>query len=283
MKKITIFRKILFYYSLVFTSLLIVSGIFMGISKNHWGIFLLLFFVFLYFPAKKIKGFKSFKFFLSFFSLLTLILVSIVTIATAKSLYQIVLGLTFAPVALYFWLEIVNRWLGSYLKKSIRAQKAIVLARNQPVQVINQINNINNVTQISQPRNFQISDENRRQFLKLIGGTSVGFIIMSLMNPKQAGATFFGSVPGPGTVSLKDSSGDKIDPAEKQATDGYKISQVDDASSPAYYGYLNSDGLWYIMEEDSSGTYLYARGTTAFLTNWGNRDGLSYDYFDTVF
>lgn len=128
-----------------------------------------------------------------------------------------------------------------------------------------------------------IKDLNRRQFLKLLGGSSVGIIALSLFFPQKASAAFFGSVPGPGTVSLKDSSGNQIDPAEKEPTDGYRISEIDDSSLPSYYGFVDKDSNWYIAKEDSSGSYRYVRGASSFSTNWTNRASLTYDYFDSIF
>ena len=52
---------------------------------------------------------------------------------------------------------------------------------------------------------------------------------------KRAQAAFFGSVPGPGIVGLKDSSGVRIDPAKHHPTDGYKINRIDDDSLPSNY------------------------------------------------
>jgi hypothetical protein len=134
-----------------------------------------------------------------------------------------------------------------------------------------------------------ISDRDRRLFLKLIGSTGLSLFFMSLVS-KEAQATFFGSMPGPGTVSLKDASGNKIDPAEKQPTDGYKIAQQDDsaASSPyVYFGYVNKDGAWYIQRETitgaNEGDYRYYRGASNFAANWTNRASLSYDTFENIF
>ena len=124
-------------------------------------------------------------------------------------------------------------------------------------------------------------DIDKRAFIKLIGSAGLSVFILSLFTQK-AQAAFFGSVPGPGTVALKDSSGNQIDPAEKQPTDGYKISQLDD-STPAYYGFTNKDGAWFIMKEDSSGNYRYAKGSSSFSTNWTGRALLSYDYFENIF
>jgi len=129
---------------------------------------------------------------------------------------------------------------------------------------------------------FGIKDMDRRKFLKLLGGTSMGMFIMAMFVPKNASAAFFGSVPGPGTVSLKDTSGNQIDPAIKAPTDGYNITEIDDSGSPAYYGFVDKDGNWYITEE-VSGTYLYFKGSTNFSASWTGRAGLSYNYFDLIF
>lgn len=133
-----------------------------------------------------------------------------------------------------------------------------------------------------------ISDRDRRLFLKLIGSTGLSLFFMSLVS-KEAQATFFGSMPGPGTVALKDSTGAAIDPAEKQPTDGYKISQLDDTSSAtyAYYGFVDKTGQWYIQRETLSGgntgDYRYFKGITDFATNWSGRSGLGYDDFEDIF
>ena len=124
-------------------------------------------------------------------------------------------------------------------------------------------------------------DYNRRNFLKLVGTGGLTMFFFSLVT-RDAEAAFFGSMPGPGTVKLKDIAGNQIDPAEKQPTDGYKIVQLDD-SVPAYYGFTNKDAQWYIMREDASGNYRYKKGTTDFATNWTDRATHTYQYFDQEF
>ena len=124
-------------------------------------------------------------------------------------------------------------------------------------------------------------DMDRRTFIKLVGSAGISLFVFSLFT-KRAHAAFFGSVPGPGTVALKDTTGALIDPAQNHPTDGYNISQIDD-SSPAYYGFTNKDAAWFIMQEDNSGTYRYAKGSSNFPTNWTNRESLTYDYFHNVF
>lgn len=128
-----------------------------------------------------------------------------------------------------------------------------------------------------------VSDDNRRLFLKLVGSTSLSILFMAVLGKDTAKAAFFGSVPGPGTVSVKDSTGATIDPAEKQSTDGYEISQVDDSTTPSYYGFVHKTGSWYITKEDATGAYRYAKGNIDFATGWTGRTSLTYDYFDAVF
>lgn len=126
-------------------------------------------------------------------------------------------------------------------------------------------------------------DFKRREFLKIIGGTSLGLLVASLMNPQKAEAAFFGSVPGPGTVALKDTNDTEIDPAIKSPTDAYGITEIDDSAIPSYYGFVNKEGAWYILREDSSNSYRYAKGNSNFSSNWTSRAGLSYDYYHNVF
>ncbi len=125
-------------------------------------------------------------------------------------------------------------------------------------------------------------DNDRRVFLKIIASAGAGLFMMSVFT-KKTHAAFFGSVPGPGTIAVKDSTGTVIDPAIKTPTDGYKISEIDDASSPAYYGFVDKTGAWFVMKEDSSGAYRYTKGDTSFSTNWTNRASLTYGYFDQIF
>lgn len=132
-----------------------------------------------------------------------------------------------------------------------------------------------------QIKEVAVSEPLRRQFIKVVGGTSIGLLIASLINPRKAEAAF-GSVPGPGTVALKDTNNVKIDPAIKSPTDAYGISQVDDAT-PSYYGFVNKDGAWYITCEEEDGSYRYCKGVIDFAYNWGRRGLLSYSYFNTAF
>src|SRR5260221_274167 len=120
-------------------------------------------------------------------------------------------------------------------------------------------------------------DVNRRMFIKLIGGAGLALFIFAIFN-KRTENSFFGNMSSQGTVTLKNSEGKKIDPAEKQPTDGYKINELDD-SDTTYYGFVRKDGAWYIMREDPAGSFRYIKGQSNFSGSWTNRVSLSYDYF----
>lgn len=128
-------------------------------------------------------------------------------------------------------------------------------------------------------------DTDRRKFIKLIGSAGIAMLLFAVVTKRAHGA-FFGSVPGPGTVALKDSSGGTVDPAISTPTDGYKITEIDDSSATAYYGFVEKTGKWFIMQEQSGGAYRYTKGAADFTnatTGWPNRASLSYGYFDAIF
>lgn len=181
----------------------------------------------------------------------------------AQSLPQLIGAVIFYPLALYFTLLV-----------SPKRQKAIHIPKVSVIPVTRLPDQLAPAT----PPGF---DFDRRMFLKLIGSAGLSVFVFSLFT-KRAEAAFFGSVPGPGTVSVKDTTGTKIDPAIKQPTDGYRITEIDD-STTAYYGFVDKTGAWFIQREESSGAYRYTKGSTSFSTNWTNRASLTYDYFDNVF
>ena len=128
-------------------------------------------------------------------------------------------------------------------------------------------------------------DPERRKFLKLISAAGGSLFLLTVFT-RKAEASFFGSMPGPGTISIKDSLGVKIDPSEKKPTDGYNITEIDDSGVDTYYGYVNKDGAWYIQKELSTGAYRYTKGSSDFTnatTGWPNKTNLTYNYFNEVF
>jgi len=197
-----------------------------------------------------------------------------------KSLPELLSAVFFAPLGLYFGLAVLPR-----------RSKAVVMVKTktQPKKIIKitpSEEKILEERELPEEGKLELEEESeegfdpqRRAFLKIIGGTGASLFLLSIFT-KKAQAAFFGSVPGPGTVALKDTTGTQIDPAIKHPTDGYKIGRLDD-STPAYYGFTDKNGKWFIMKEDEEGNYTYAVGTINFGSNWDNRGILSYgEYFD---
>ena len=184
----------------------------------------------------------------------------------AKSYPELISAALFAPLGLYFGLSVLPK-----------RGKAVVITKTQPrPEKLARIRPV-------EAKFEKESDSERRRFIRIIGTAGTSLFLLSIFT-KRAQAAFFGSVPGPGTVALKETAGTQIDPAIKHPTDGYKIARLDD-STPAYYGFLNKDHAWFIMREESNGTYKYAKGASEFLsTGWDIRNTtLTYADFDDVF
>ena len=82
-------------------------------------------------------------------------------------------------------------------------------------------------------------------------------------------------------IRVNDSVGDIINTFARPL-DNYEVSDRDEASSPAYYGYLALDGSWYIMKTTTS-EIRYSKGSTDYATNWTNRASLTYDTISNTF
>lgn len=65
--------------------------------------------------------------------------------------------------------------------------------------------------------------------------------------------------------------------------DQYKVCDVDDSSTPKYYGFADKDENWYILRDNGSGQYRYAKGSGSYTTAWTDRATQNYDYFYNVF
>lgn len=84
---------------------------------------------------------------------------------------------------------------------------------------------------------------------------------------------------GGGVHGLSGGSSSATSPIE-----GYKVADVDDSASPSYYGYINSSGAWYILQEDkTTGAYRYTKGDSGYSSAWTARASKSYGYFNVIF
>lgn len=63
---------------------------------------------------------------------------------------------------------------------------------------------------------------------------------------------------------------------------GYENADIDESGSPAYYGFKDSTGRWYIRKIDT-GHSTYAIGSSGYTTSWTGRAGLTYAEFDDAF
>jgi hypothetical protein len=275
-------KILLFAYGTIFSYLLFLSGIrnfrsssdliLLLILSPVAGFFLLSIFkqMKIFSPEKTIIN-SSLKH-LKIISLINSLLLVFVAVYGAIFYFNFVFILMIFPLPIYF--VILNFERKNMEIKSVEKQLvnpvALVLKKNVKLK------------KSLKEDDQKVGEPMRRKFLKVLGGVGIGFILMSIINPRKAQASFFGSVPGPGTVSVKDTTGAKIDPAIKSPTDAYGITQIAD-TTPAYYGFVNKSGAWYITREEADGSYRYFKGLTDFASSWLNRGGLSYNYFDTVF
>lgn len=77
------------------------------------------------------------------------------------------------------------------------------------------------------------------------------------------------------------------DPNGRPAVDvlsAFAASDLDDADTTQYFGFLAADGAWMVQKYDTSaGQIRYCTGRGDYLTNWTNRAGLTYSLFSDVF
>lgn len=198
-----------------------------------------------------------------FYSAIIVTCVGIVNVLSIRTWYQVVFTLLLIPLYLHFFRIIRAVW------------NRVVEARRRALTT--------EVTHVTSDSSDVVAQEDRRAFVKLVLGAGVGVVAATLLNPKKASAAFFGSVPGPGVVGVKDSAGVAIDPATHSPTDGYGITHIDNSTYPAYYGFVDKTGAWYVMQENPQNSFSYSKGVATFSTNWTGRSGLTYASFDVTF
>lgn len=65
----------------------------------------------------------------------------------------------------------------------------------------------------------------------------------------------------------------------------FLVQDVDEAGSPAYYGFSNKDGAWYIIKNTSDTTFRYASKQSTgldYAAAWTNRASLTYNYIHEI-
>lgn len=117
----------------------------------------------------------------------------------------------------------------------------------------------------------EVTDIDKRTFLKLIGTAGISFFLISLLGRRVESMLFDKNPQG--------QSGQ----AEPTPKEGYKISEIDEGIV-SYYGFVDKDGRWLIMKEDTANsTYRYSKGDSGFTGSWSSRENLTYDYYHKLF
>lgn len=66
------------------------------------------------------------------------------------------------------------------------------------------------------------------------------------------------------------------------ATDGYVLSDEGEDAGGDYYGYLNSEGQWYIMYYPWDAETQFVKGDSGYVASWLARTTLTYADYDAV-
>ena len=83
-------------------------------------------------------------------------------------------------------------------------------------------------------------------------------------------------------VGIVDSNGNTVDQSILNAYQAANKDEDPTGVNPAYYGFVDTIGNWYIQRVTATDID-FAKGLTSYPTNWTNRTGLSYAKFDVVF
>lgn len=204
-------------------------------------------------------------------------IVVIVVFVTATTYAQLAVAIVLYSLLVCFAFKVFPRKARRYFSK-----KPVTATIQPPVKSAETAMPAGRQAEGAKRENVGIADIDKRAFLKLIGGAGLLVFLFSIFNKKPDGL-FFKSLPGSGKVSLENIAGNKIDPAQVQPMDGYRISEIDD-NVITFYGFTNKDGAWIVMREDTdTGSFRYTKGDSNFPGNWTNRENLKYDYFNNVF
>lgn len=64
---------------------------------------------------------------------------------------------------------------------------------------------------------------------------------------------------------------------------GFVVSDIDTAGDPKYYGFVDTEEGWYMMEESAGGSFRFTKGQGVWVTVWGSRATMGYGYFYNIF
>jgi hypothetical protein len=274
--------KLLRYYSILLSLFITIGTAILGFKSGQILFFFIFFPVIIYFILMTFKIRRGRKL-LMYYNFILITIMAVMGFVGTTSIPQLISAALFSPIAIYFWLLVLPK---KNKKLPISGNMAIarVIDVKKGKATEGEIEKLEEGVLLNKKlgKGFDID---RRMFLKLIGSTGLMVFIFSIFSQKAEGA-FLGSVPGPGTVALKDTTGAQVDPAIKTPTDGYKITETDDSDPNfSYYGFVDKSGKWFIMRE-GNGAYRYTKGDSNFASNWTNNKvnpTIPYNYFDIIF
>lgn len=193
-------------------------------------------------------------------------LIVIMVFVTSKTFPQLAIAVVLYPILIFLAFMIFPR--------SGRKSSGIT-AHEQPK--LNPVRVENSKTK-TEPT--YVADIDKRTFIKLIGATGISFFLFSMFG-RGVENLIFGRNGQPGINPA--GGGNQFGGANTTPTDGYKISEIDEGDV-SYYGFINIDGAWLIMQEGMDGSsFRYAKGNTDFPSSWTKRESLKYDYFHNLF
>lgn len=201
---------------------------------------------------------------LAYSSLAVLSIIVVIAFVTAKNYVQLGFAVAVYPFFMYFVYKVFLGENHAVTTANARVPQITTVPKNDD-------EHFNKV---------EVADVDKRTFLKIIGTAGLSFFVFSLLG-RRVESLFFGKAVDPGTGTL---GGTLQGTSTKESMEEYKISEIDDSTDVAYYGFVNKDGAWFIMKEDlGASTYRYARGNSGFSDNWQNRRDLKYDYYFNLF
>lgn len=191
-------------------------------------------------------------------------LAMILVFVTAKTYTQLAIAVIVYPLLAYFALRILPR----------RNQNAPAITIQIPARREAKVEEV-------KLGKVEVSDIDKRTFLKLIGAAGISFFVFSVLG-RRVDSLLFGKDLGPGISPAETPVGDQASQTAAP-TDDYKITEIED-DVVSYYGFTNQDGAWRIMMMNTeTNSFRYAKGGSDFGRAWKNRENLKYDYFHKLF
>lgn len=205
---------------------------------------------------------------LTYFGFIVSGVLTVLVFVTAKTYIQLAIAVALYPLFAYFAFKLFPR------KSQVRS-----VTVQTPVTTPERF-----VT--SEPVNrerVEIVDIDKRTFLKLLGTAGISFFIFSIFG-RRVEDLIFNQSNKTEVAKTGITPDSPTTETETLASEGYRISEIDDEDVISYYGFINKQGSWLIMKQDSeNNSFRYSKGEKDFSKKWGGRQQLKYDYYYNLF